>query len=292
MKLSPISLAIIGIVPCSSLTSQSYLSSLSVSIPSEGTVIYDPLGLYPKDSPDRTRCEPLEANESITNRPLVDPLGLYPKGRTIESSADMSLSLPFISRPQHLDGTMVGDVGFDPLGLASAGDEQLRFMRRAELKHARIAMLAAVGWPLAELIHTKLAYAYDVRPLLMYGDRVPSVLNGGLLHAIGPFWPMMVGALTLASVAEVFDEYYRGETNSDSFDYAEKVGENDKYLALAEIKNGRLAMMAVAAYAFQEAFTGIGIVPQMLAWTHPHSASFLLEEGLKSNVEAVLSGLF
>merc|ERR1712228_8622 len=186
----------------------------------------------------------------------------------------------------------IGDVGFDPLGLSSAGDERLSFMRRAELKHARIAMLAAVGWPIAELFHTKLAYAYDVRPLLMYGDRVPSVLNGGLLHAIGPVWPMMLAALTVASVVEVFDEYYRQETSMDSYDYAKKVGENDRYLALAEIKNGRLAMMAVAAYAFQEAFSGIGIVPQILSWTHPHSAEFLLEEGFKSNVQAVLSGLF
>lgn len=43
---------------------------------------------------------------------------------------------------------MAGDVGFDPLGLSSiaglAGAD-LYWMREAELKHARVAMLATVG---------------------------------------------------------------------------------------------------------------------------------------------------
>lgn len=43
---------------------------------------------------------------------------------------------------------MAGDVGFDPLGLSSisglAGAD-LYWMREAELKHCRIAMLAVVG---------------------------------------------------------------------------------------------------------------------------------------------------
>ena len=85
--------------------------------------------------------------------------------------------------PAHLTGEMPGDVGFDPLLLtalakkpvldlvtggfpnrvqreiimANQTPEQQRasvaWMRDAELKHARLAMLAAVGWPLAELIN-------------------------------------------------------------------------------------------------------------------------------------------
>lgn len=50
--------------------------------------------------------------------------------------------------PTQLDGTMAGDVGFDPLGLSSisglAGAD-LYWMREAELKHGRVAMLAVVG---------------------------------------------------------------------------------------------------------------------------------------------------
>lgn len=54
----------------------------------------------------------------------------------------------FPLRDIQLDGSMAGDVGFDPLGLSSiaglAGAD-LYWMREAELKHCRIAMLAVVG---------------------------------------------------------------------------------------------------------------------------------------------------
>ena len=44
-----------------------------------------------------------------------------------------------------ITGSMPGDVGFDPLGLSSAGIP-LGWMREAELKHGRVCMLAIVGW--------------------------------------------------------------------------------------------------------------------------------------------------
>merc|ERR1711906_71888 len=47
-------------------------------------------------------------------------------------------------------GAMVGDKGFDPLGLASS---------EAELKNGRLAMLAAVGWPVAEEVQGPLSKA-------------------------------------------------------------------------------------------------------------------------------------
>ena len=43
---------------------------------------------------------------------------------------------PLLLAPTQLDGSMGGDVGFDPLGL-SAGRGRLQFMRDAEVKHAR-----------------------------------------------------------------------------------------------------------------------------------------------------------
>jgi hypothetical protein len=44
------------------------------------------------------------------------------------------VSLILVSR-QALDGSMVGDVGFDPLGLSSVAD--IKFLAEAELKHCR-----------------------------------------------------------------------------------------------------------------------------------------------------------
>ncbi len=58
----------------------------------------------------------------------------------------MSESLPFMERPSALDGSLAVDVGVDPLGFAKNSDDLMKY-REAEVKHARLAMLAAAGWP-------------------------------------------------------------------------------------------------------------------------------------------------
>ena len=48
---------------------------------------------------------------------------------------------------------MAGDVGFDPLGLSTIDDVgiDLYWLREAELKHARVAMIAVVGFLQVEI---------------------------------------------------------------------------------------------------------------------------------------------
>merc|ERR1711939_278374 len=94
-----------------------------------------------------------------------------------------------------------GDVGFDPLGLAnfdvvgvdSATDKQrsaayvMRDYRDAELKHGRLAMLAALAWPVQEKLNPLLAAKFHVPNLVAEtGGLSPSVLNGGLEQGIIP----------------------------------------------------------------------------------------------------------
>ena len=86
-------------------------------------------------------------------------------------------------RPKYLDGSLAADGGFDPLGFcvnglpagmpgtfsaAQPSDSDLKanlmWMREAEIKHSRLAMLAAAGWPLAELWHGGLAGALGALP--------------------------------------------------------------------------------------------------------------------------------
>jgi hypothetical protein len=54
----------------------------------------------------------------------------------------MSESLPFMMRPPALDGSMVGDVGFDPFGFAKTKEDLVNY-REAEIKHCRLAMLVS-----------------------------------------------------------------------------------------------------------------------------------------------------
>ena len=56
--------------------------------------------------------------------------------------------MPFLPRPQKLKG-MVGDKGFDPLGLSDW--VPVEWLRESELKHGRVCMLAVVGFVATDL---------------------------------------------------------------------------------------------------------------------------------------------
>ena len=59
-------------------------------------------------------------------------------------------AIPGADRPKNLDGTMVGDIGFDPLGLYPSDEDGRRRMELAEIKHGRLGMIAITGYALQE----------------------------------------------------------------------------------------------------------------------------------------------
>eukprot|EP00174_Griffithsia_okiensis_P000705 GO256235.1.p1 GENE.GO256235.1~~GO256235.1.p1 ORF type:complete len:174 (+),score=61.02 GO256235.1:48-524(+) len=84
-------------------------------------------------------------------------------------SMDASASVPFLERPPKLDGSLPGDVGFDPCGFSNAFE--LNFLREAELKHGRICMLAILGWVFPELVGHLPNEAYSAtNPLYAVGS--------------------------------------------------------------------------------------------------------------------------
>lgn len=56
----------------------------------------------------------------------------------------MSAAVPFLPMSPALEGLPGEEEGFDPMGFSLAID--IRWLREAELKHGRVAMLATVGW--------------------------------------------------------------------------------------------------------------------------------------------------
>jgi hypothetical protein len=92
-----------------------------------------------------------------------------------------------VEREPIFDARSIGDLGFDPLGLGT--DEQFVPFREAELKHGRLAMLAAIAWPLQEILHPIFVdnwYAVTGQTvpdvLLESNGASPSLLNGGLFQ--------------------------------------------------------------------------------------------------------------
>jgi len=61
-------------------------------------------------------------------------------------------------------------------------------MREAEIKHCRLAMLAVVGWPIAELLDKPIAQTLGLPAALTSSGSSPSVLNGGLDRIDIAYW--------------------------------------------------------------------------------------------------------
>jgi len=235
---------------------------------SEPNTIYDPLDLYATESDERKsgKIRPIEPELLVTNA-VVDPLGLYDSNAAVDSDAIMSQALPFVTRPLMLTGELPGDAGFDPLGFAKSQADLMNY-REAEIKHARLAMLAAAGWPLSEVFDKKIALALHLTPLVDATDRAPSILNGGL-GKVNPFyWMACLGA---AAAIEFYginksksgdESYFPGNLGFDPLGFYPKEEEGQRRMQLAEIKNGRLAMISIFGFAIQEFVSKSGVVDE------------------------------
>jgi hypothetical protein len=243
-----------------------------VAFVSEGQKsIFDPLGLYPRDSPERIAgvIEPLETPPKTDNI-VIDPLSLYQnKAEVTADITDMSISLPFLKRPDMLDGSLPGDRGFDPFNFSSDASA-LIWYRDSEIRHARLAMLATVGWPVAELFHKILASNFDLQPVLAQSDKAPSLLNGGLAATSPLFW---VAAISATAALEFISTKNEGKEPGDfGFDPLRLAGKNDSqkfFMKEAEIFNGRLAMLAITGFAIQEFITNIPVINQTPVFFKP-----------------------
>ncbi|KAG1366628.1 putative photosystem I chlorophyll a/b-binding protein 5, chloroplastic [Cocos nucifera] len=67
-----------------------------------------------------------------------------PPANRLLARAQRATWLPGLDPPPHLDGTLAGDFGFDPLGLGE-DRESLKWYVQAELIHCRFAMAGVAG---------------------------------------------------------------------------------------------------------------------------------------------------
>lgn len=200
-----------------------------------------------------------------------------------------SIAIPFLPRPAALDGSHAGDYGFDPLGFS----EKLDFyaMQESEVRHSRLAMLAAVGWPMSELL----------APSWMLQDGcAPSVLNGvnplsflaivGAIGAAGVFelktslrasqaTPM--GKLHEKDMSAIWKYGVPGDYNWDPLNLYSSCGDDfkgRKGLRDVELSHGRVAMLGITYFALWEALTGHPIVENNMLF-HPNAVFPLLVAG-------------
>mmetsp|Transcript_23874 Transcript_23874/g.28866 ORF Transcript_23874/g.28866 Transcript_23874/m.28866 type:complete len:248 (-) Transcript_23874:230-973(-) len=176
--------------------------------------------------------------------------------------------------PEYLDGSLPGDYGFDPLGLG-ADPKNLAWFQQAELMHARWAMLGVTGILVPEAL-TKAGILNT--PVWFEAGAEGEYFTNGLTL----FWMQMI-LMNWAEVRRWQDIKNPGSVNEDpifkgrGFEctgtevgypggrWFNPMGMASTPEAMAtakvkEIKNGRLAMLAMLGFATQAFVTKSGPV--------------------------------
>lgn len=173
-------------------------------------------------------------------------------GVSTQLNAEMSKSLPFCTYPKNLKG-YVGDVGFDPLGFSDNFD--MKWLREAEIKHGRASMLATLGfvmqqwWTLPGYEHV--ADSNLAPSVVGFSAMAQIVLWMGVLE----FWTNK-GNVTMETM---FSDPARvpGDLGFDPMGLAKGKSEEEMAaMQLKEIKNGRLAMLAIGGMIHHNWITG------------------------------------
>merc|ERR1712084_135089 len=173
--------------------------------------------------------------------------------RTVSSSTpERPLWLgPYSDCPPYLDGSLVGDYGWDSSGLSSS-PERLSCNRNLELIHARWAMLGSLGCLTPQLLSST-GLDYLGNPALIHAQSILAVLFlQVLLIGLSEGYRVAGGPLGEASglyPGRSLDPLGLGE---DSTTLSE--------LQLKELKNGRLAMVSILGMYTQALTTGKGPV--------------------------------
>ena len=172
-------------------------------------------------------------------------LNLFPKTKNWDQEPEAGAAIP-----------TVGFVGEEDRPPALV----LRDYREAEIRHGRLAMLAAVIWPLQEILG---------RIFIPKSFGATTVIYGGLtlpfLPLIMTFLMLNLGYLDIYSSEikenESGEAFLPGECFWDPLCVLDGAPDSMKRnMQEREILNGRAAMIAVAAYIFEEAMTHRPIV--------------------------------
>ncbi|KAL6784696.1 LHCA2 [Auxenochlorella protothecoides x Auxenochlorella symbiontica] len=154
---------------------------------------------------------------------------------------------PGAKRPKHLDGSLPGDYGFDPLRLG-VKPELLAYYREGELTNGRWAMAAVAGILFTEAVGLPPwwkagaeQYPIDNKTLILVEIATFAVLEG--LRARG--WEKTGES---------------GAFGMHPFDPAKLLSDE---MREKEVKNGRLAMVALVGFASQAAVWGKGPIESL-----------------------------
>ena len=221
------------------------------------------------------------------------------------ANAGPSQALPFAKAPATLDGSMLGDYGFDPLGFSTVpvgpwftGGEgrkgeigNLNWYREAELIHGRIAQIAVVGFLAPGLFGTLPgndwtgvdAYS-NLNPLDAF-SQVPGLAILQIFLFMSYLEIRRINIIKEEGAAYLPGDLRigqgEGRWNPFTLNYSEEDYEEKR---LQELKHCRLGMIGVFGLWAQAQASGVGVTEQIgAALTAPEyyaKAGYFLPEGI------------
>lgn len=169
-------------------------------------------------------------------------LSLVPAAMGLTTSVpSRSRYFPYAPSPPKLSGHIGAADGFDPLGISDR--VPMFWLREAELKHGRIAMLAVVGFVVPDLGLLKLDNGIDA-PSIAAHDAALGPYGGPL----GQVWifvavlEVLVGLPAISFMA-AGGERRPGDFSFDPLGLGGGTAEQRDLMAMKELKHGRAAMM-------------------------------------------------
>ena len=167
--------------------------------------------------------------------------------------ANPSKALPFLEAPACQSSGLAGaETGFDPLYLSNFMD--IKWLREAELKHGRICMLASTGYVMQEFFSLPSYPGYSPNPVEAFSS-VPAEGLAQIVIFMG--WLEIIGNKGKYSMSEMFADPARapGNLGFDPLKFGANAATRER-LEMAELKNGRLAMLAFSGMIHQTFVTG------------------------------------
>lgn len=232
----------------------------------------------------------------------------------VDRSKD-SLFFASESSLQYLDGTLPADFGFDPLGLLdpvnSGGFITPEWLKYSEVIHCRWAMLGAAGCIAPEVLAAGQPNFPEVTNVVWFRSGVipPAGTYGG--YWLDPYALFLIEAVAMnfAELKRLQDFRYPGSQGKHYFLGLEaafkgsgdpaypggpffnlfnlgKTPQEIKELRTKEIKNGRLAMIAMWGYGAQAILTGKGPFQNLV-----DHISNPFDENILTNFAKVYGGL-
>jgi len=166
--------------------------------------------------------------------------------------------------------------GFDPLGLAKdCSLNEMKRYREAEVTHGRVAMLAVLGFLVAESFHP------------LFGGEItgPAIRHlDAVREQVPTFFESIVFAIALAETSRALygwtpprqmesnigmggnylrDDYYPGDISFDPLGLKPEDAKEFAEMQTKELQNGRLAMLAAMGFIAQELVNGVPILENL-----------------------------